>query len=387
MSTSDLAIFSHGFRLFFLAGAAWAAAVMVIWLGFVADVWDVAPAYGAYAWHAHETLFGFAMAVITGFLLTAVPNWTGRLPIRGNPLVWLFLLWAAGRLALMATGLIGPVPAMIVDSIFPIALALVVAREIVAGSNWRNLKTVALISVLAAANIGFQVELLRTGSAEYMERTALAAVIGLIMLIGGRIIPSFTRNWLARRGPGTLPQPFGQFDRVTLVVAGVALVAWIVWPMGVPTGVLQLIAGAGQAARLARWAGARTLAEPLVTILHIGYAFVPLGFLLAGLHALGLAGVGQSAAVHTWTVGAIGVMTLAVMTRASLGHTGHALTAGGGTVAIYALVAVAALARVAADLFPAWRSGLLLVAGLGWIAAFGGFVAIYGPILVRPRLS
>ncbi|MEX2033903.1 MAG: NnrS family protein, partial [Xanthobacteraceae bacterium] len=170
---------------------------MVFWLGFVIGVWSLSDDYGPVAWHAHEFLIGYVSAVAAGFLLTAIPNWTGRLPVSGGPLLALFLVWVAGRIALFAVTWLGLAVAMIVDSLFLIVFALVILREIVAGHNWRNLKTVALVSLLAAANVAFHVEVYFAGMPDYSLRLAIAVVVGLIMLIGGRIIPSFTRNWLA----------------------------------------------------------------------------------------------------------------------------------------------------------------------------------------------
>ena len=204
------------------------------------------------------------------------------------------------------------------------------------------------------------------------------------MLIGGRIVPSFTRNWLARRTPGRLPVTPDRFDVASLAVAAAALLLWIAAPEKPVTAVLCLAAGGLHVWRLARWAGDRTLAEPLVLILHVGYAFVPLGFLAAGVAALAPVTFPTGAAVHAWTAGAIGVMTLAVMTRATLGHAGRPLHATRGTVIVYLSVVVAAVLRVAAGLGPAPQA-LLHLAAAAWIAAFAGFAILYGPLLVRPR--
>jgi hypothetical protein len=214
------AFLSIGFRPFFLGGAAWAATAMVIWIGILAGWWLVAGDYGAVAWHAHEFLFGYIGAVMTGFLLTVVPNWTGRLPVRGRPLLALFLLWLVGRAALVFSDTIGVIPAATVDSLFLLTLAAVALREVIAGRNWRNLKVVGIIGLLAATNILFHAEVIATGVADYAARAATALVLILIMLIGGRIIPSFTRNWLVKQGVARLPVPFGRFDATSIVVAG-----------------------------------------------------------------------------------------------------------------------------------------------------------------------
>ncbi len=378
-------LFSHGFRPFFLAGAVWAVLAMVLWIGAVTGQWTIASDYGPVAWHAHELLFGYVSAAMTGFLLTAIPNWTGRLPVRGGPLLALSLLWLAGRAAMIASDEIGTVTAAAMDSLFLVAVALVVVREIVAGQNWRNLKTVGLVSALALANIGFHAETILAGAPDYALRAAVALVTGLIMLIGGRIVPSFTRNWLAQQGAKRLPVPFGPTDMRLIAGAAVALVAWVIAPETRVTGMLLLIAAAAQAFRLSRWAGYLTWRQPLVFVLHGAYAFVPLGFLLVGLSALWPDAIPPVDALHAWTAGAIALMTLSVMTRASLGHTGRALTAGAGTTAIYLAAALAALARLAVPLLPNFTMPLLDIAALAWIAAFAGFALLYGPMLTGPQ--
>jgi uncharacterized protein involved in response to NO len=236
----------------------------------------------------------------------------------------------------------------------------------------------AILVVLVLGNIVFHAEALMTGAAGYGTRIAIAAVIMMISLIGGRIVPSFTNNWLSRNNPGRLPVSFSQFDMVVLVISAGALVSWIFTPMHALSAVLLIAAGCLQAVRLARWAGDRTVADRLVLILHIGYAFVPLGFVMVGLAAFS-PDVPATAGIHAWTAGAIGLMTVAVMTRASLGHTGQPLQADRATQAVYALLFAAALVRIVAA-FTA-SVGLLEFAGLCWIAAFMLFVLLYGPLL------
>jgi uncharacterized protein involved in response to NO len=381
------AFLSIGFRPFFLGGASWAAAAMVIWIGMLAGWWLVVGDYGAVAWHAHEFLFGYIGAVMTGFLLTVVPNWTGRLPVRGRPLLALFLLWLAGRAALLFSDTIGVIPAVVVDSLFLLTLAAVALREVIAGRNWRNLKVVGIIGLLAATNILFHAEVIATGVADYAARAATALVLILIMLIGGRIIPSFTRNWLVKQGVARLPVPFGRFDAISIVVAAAALLSWVAAPDAVATGVALLVAGGVQTVRLARWAGAPTWREPLLLILHVGYAFVPIGFFAVGTAALRPDVIPPSGALHVWTAGGMVLMTLAVMTRATLGHTGRDLVAGGATCAIYLAAGVAMLTRVAAPAFPDASTPLLHLAAVAWILGFGLFAVWYGRMLVRPRVD
>jgi uncharacterized protein involved in response to NO len=381
------ALLSYGFRPFFLGAALWAILALTIWLGALAGRWELAPGYGALPWHAHEMLFGYSSAVLAGFLLTAVPNWTGRLPVVGWRLLLLFLLWCAARIAFLLTGTTGPLPAVVIDSLFLPCLLFVLGREIVVGRNWRNLRPLALVALLAAANIGFHAEVLNTGTAVAASRVGTAALIGLIMLIGGRIVPSFTHTWLLRMDPEHLPVSFNRFDIAALLVSGVALVLWIARPEHTATSVLFLTAAVLQFVRLWRWAGLYAWRAPLVLALHVGYAFVPLGFLLGAISIFEPQAFAGTAALHAWTVGAIGLMTLAVMTRATRGHTGRALTASGLTIAIYTAIIAASLLRIAAGAFPQDYGNLLELAGIAWIAAFGLFLIEYGPMLLGPRLK
>lgn len=385
------ALLTYGFRPFFLFGALHAALMVALWVPWHLGVIALPSAFPPVVWHAHELLFGFVPAIVAGFLLTAVPNWTGRLPVVGWPLAGLFGLWLLGRLAVAFSLHLPQLATALLSLLFPLALGAVIAREIVAGRNWRNLKVLAGVGALALAQALFHHEVSAHGRAVLGDHLAVAASLVLIMIVGGRIVPSFTINWLKANNPGPLPAPFGRFDQVAMAAGVAALAGWVASPLlplaQAPAALLLLAAGLLHLARQIRWRPWRTLAEPLVTVLHIGYLFVPAGFLLAGLAPWSGDGMVSTGATHAWTTGAIGVMTLAVMTRATRGHTGHPLTAPPGTVAIYALALAAALARILAALRPEFAMPLLSLAGLGWVGAFGLFALIYGPMLVRPRAA
>jgi uncharacterized protein involved in response to NO len=291
--------------------------------------------------------------------------------------------WLAGRYAVTLSGSIGWMGAAVLDCSFLMLMVAAVAREIVAGKNWRNLKMVALLGALAAGNVAFHLEAHFAGVAVYATRIGIAATVTLIMVVGGRIIPSFTRNWLARRGPGRLPAPFDRFDEDCIVLSLCSLGLWVAMPEELTTGVMMLAAAVANLLRLCRWAGDRTTADRLVLVLHVGYLFVPAGFLLNGLAAFDV--VLPSAGIHAWTVGAIGIMTLAVMSRASLGHTGRDLVASPGLQTVYALATIAAVTRVCAVVHPQWGDTLLPVAALAWAGAFLGFAALYVPLLCLPK--
>lgn len=331
-------------------------------------------------------LYGYLPAIVTGFLLTAVPNWTGRLPLQGRPLAVLLVVWIVGRIAISVSVVIGPLASGVIDILFLTLVAAAIAREVVSERNWRNLPSVLIVLVFLVGNVLFHVEDYQTGTAQFGTRLGIAAAVALISLIGGRVIPSFTRNWLVRENPGRLPVPFGRFDRFVLSVSLLALSLWVSLPSWPGTAGFMIAAAIAQAARLARWAGDRTLRDRLVLILHIGYAFVPIGYFFLAAAILFPLAVPFSAGIHAWTVGAIGTMTLAIMTRASLGHTGHELTAGPLTQTVYAAILIAALLRIAAAFAPD-AIALLHAAGAAWIAAFWAFVATYGPLLLRPRFS
>jgi uncharacterized protein involved in response to NO len=267
-----LALLSYGFRPFFLGAALWAFIAMVLWLGLLSGWWIFAGSYGVIAWHAHEFLFGYITAVMTGFLLTAIPNWTRRFPLQGRPLLALFVLWLAGRAAMLAVDEIGTIAAAIVDCAYLVTLTAVITREIVAGSNWRNLRVAVLVALTAVANIVFQIEVVIYAAPTYGLRLAVAAIVGLIMVVGGRITPSFTSNWLTRQGNGKRPAPLDRFDIGSIALAALALVAWVAAPDWYGTAALLLVMALAQAARLSRWAGAQTWREPILFDLHVGYA-------------------------------------------------------------------------------------------------------------------
>lgn len=376
-------IFSYGFRPFFLAAGVWAIAAMALWIGALAAGWAIGGSYGGPYWHAHEMLFGYSSAALAGFLLTAVPNWTGRLPVSGTPLILLFSLWCAGRLALLAPDILGLGLSVAVDAAFLPMLLAICTREIVAGRKWKDLKILAGLFALALANIGFHLLVAWGGEAALANRLAVGAFVMLVAIMGGRVVPSFTRNWLVKRHEINLPVPYNGFDTIALFIGLGALLLWVVFPDAVWTALACLAAGALHLQRLWRWKGWQTWDEKLVLVLHLGYAFVPLGFLAIAVVPLGW--VEPVAALHVFTVGAIGVMTLAMMSRATRGHTGLPLAASRWTTAGYVAVIAAALLRPMAGWWPDYSTELLSATGLCWIVAFTLYVAEYGPALAGRR--
>lgn len=376
-------ILAYGFRPFFLAAGLWAVLAMGLWIAALASGLPIGGSYGGAAWHAHEMLFGYSSAALAGFLLTAIPNWTGRLPVSGAPLALLFAVWLAGRLALIAPDLLGLPLAIAADCAFLPLLLTICLREIVAGRKWRDLKVLAGLAALALANAGFHALIVWNGDTGLASRLAISAYVMLIGIVGGRIVPSFTRNWLAKRHVITLPAPYDRLDTFTLLAALPALALWIALPGHWATSLAAIAAGLLHLSRLGRWQGWRTGAERLVLVLHLAYLFLPLGFFAIALAPPGW--LDPASALHVFTIGAIGLMTLAVMSRATRGHTGLPLTAPASTAASYALLLAAALLRPAAMLFPDFAMRLIEISGLFWMAAFTLYVIEYAPAILGRR--
>jgi uncharacterized protein involved in response to NO len=381
------ALLSAGFRPFFLLSAVWAAVAVPLWLVLSAGDAQLPTILAPAIWHGHEMIFGFAAATVAGFLLTAIPNWTGRMPLQGWPLAVLVSLWLAGRIGMLLSASIGAMGTTVLDLAFPAAFLAVVAREIIAGRNWRNLPMIGALTGLLLANALVHLGALDLAdTAAFGNQLGIAVLILLISLVAGRIIPSFTRNWLAKQRPDLSgPASFDWLDRAVLGATVAALAGWLAAPDATATGWLCIATGLAHWLRLARWRGAATLTEPLLWVLHLGYSWIGLGFVLLGLTGLS-SWLPPFTALHALTVGAIGTMTLAVMTRATLGHTGRPLAAGTGTTTIYALVTVAAILRLLA---PAAGTSYLLtlsLAGAAWSAAFGLFAILYLRPLSLPRV-
>lgn len=376
---------TQGFRPFFLAAGLWGAAALGIWIVMLTTGATLPSRFDPLTWHIHEMLFGFMMAAIGGFLLTAIPNWTGRLPIRGRPLAFLAGLWLLGRIVCLVSAYIPSWLVIGCDLSFSVALVAVAAREIVSGRNWRNLRMVAPVIVLIIANLLMHLQANGVAvPAGLGWRLGLAAVIVLISAVAGRIVPSFTRNWLTKRPGSVLPATHGWIDRAALGILHTGLFAWAFIPEFHVVGLLLLLGASLNLLRLLRWRGGAVAAEPLLLVLHVGYAWLVLGTALLGLSALDVR-LPQSAGIHALAVGASGTMILAVMTRATRGHTGRNLTADWGTKLIYILVTLAAIARVVAAFSVYWSMPLLVASAVFWIAALAGFVLWYGPMLLAPR--
>jgi uncharacterized protein involved in response to NO len=377
--------FSLGFRPFFLGASLFAGVAVPMWILVLAEIVDINFLYPPREWHVHEMVFGFLPCVIAGFILTAIPNWTDRPPLCGLPLALLFILWIAGRLS-MACPWVPSLAAAVVDGSFLVALAGVIWREIIAGRVWDRVPIGILISVYALANILFHILVLRNHDTDLAARVALGLLMVLLALIGGRITPSFTEDFLDEAGIKKQPAAFSPLDGIAILFVVVAALSWMAQPHHIITGWLLIAAGVANLIRLSRWHGWMTWHEPLVLILHVGYGWLAFSLVILGGSILEW-GLHPIDAIHTLTTGAVGTMTLAVMTRATLGHTGRPKHAGMLTVLIYLLVSLGAVLRLLAPIIEGSTTLILGLATIGWSGAYLLFAMKFGSYILAPSLD
>lgn len=377
-----LAPFALGFRPFFLAAGIWAVLLMALWMLVLLGNLDLG-AWSPLVWHGHEMLFGFTVAVIAGFLLTAAQNWTGIRTPSGAPLAALFMLWLAGRLGFLIPGL-PPVLVALVDLAFLPLLAGALALPILKARQLHNYPFPLMLLALTAANALVHLEVLgwTASTAGLGLHLAVYVVVTMIIVMGGRVIPSFTDNKLrtrARRWP--------VIERLVVPSTLAALLASLLAPDLIITALFAAIAAAVHFVRLAGWYTHKYWSVPLLWILHLGYAWIALGFALLALSAAGIEGAAGSA-LHAFTAGGIGVLTLGMMARVSLGHTGRLLEPVPLMTLAFIEIGLAALLRVAVPLFfPASHAAAMTASGLLWMVGFGLFTVLYAPVLLRPRVD
>jgi uncharacterized protein involved in response to NO len=377
------ALFALGFRPFFLAAGTFAVLSMGLWLAMLPGGLAVPAGLSSLAWHGHEMLFGFAVAVIAGFLLTATQNWTGIPMPKGGPLAALFALWLAGRLLLWL-----PVPyvvAALVDLLFLPAVLVAVLRPVLRMKQARNYAFSVMLLGMTFANLLFHAAVLELAPISPLHGLTLALYLIVLMMVvmGGRIIPYFTERRVSSTAKKwTLVEWLAPATAVATMVAALlsqhlhALLALVV--------PLAVAAAAANAVRLAGWQAKRLWEVPLLWVLHLGYGWIVIGFALDALVAAGL--VSPFLALHAYATGGIGVLTLGMMSRVALGHTGHILEAPKIMAWAFALMNLAAAVRVFGPLLlPAQTATLHLLGGMLWMAAFAAFVVVYAPMLWRPR--
>ena len=377
-------LFALGFRPFFLMAGIFAVILMALWAGAFVTNRPLTTYYGMTGWHSHEMIFGYACAVIAGFLLTAVRNWTGMETAKGPPLAGLSALWLAGRIMPFFPGALPSWLIALVDLLFLPALALSLAIPLVRGGQKRNLFFIPLLGALALADLLVHLELFgfAYGSARTGNFLALDLIILLIVIMGGRVIPFFTERALS----GVSPKRWRWLEWTSIASVIAFMLAELFLPGSIPAGVMAGLAAASNGLRLAGWYTKRFWAVPLLWVLHLGYAWVVVGFCLKTLAVLDL--VPPQLTLHAFTVGGIGVLTLGMMARVSLGHTGRPLKAAGPVAFAFALINLAAVLRgIVPIIFPYWLLQLAALSGGLWILSFLIFVVIYTPILISPRVD
>ncbi|MDE0723766.1 MAG: NnrS family protein [Alphaproteobacteria bacterium] len=381
-------LFSIGFRPFFLLAGVQAVFSIVAWGLMYAGVLKLSSVWeNPVLWHGHEMVFGFAMAVIAGFLLTAAANWTGRAPLQSWPLAFLAGLWIAGRLC-MAMSILTPMQTAIVDSLFIPAVALSLAPMLIGAGKLKNMAFLVILSLFAVLNILMHLSVLGVIelSAETLLFTAVHIIIFLIAVIGGRVLPFFTQNGMTQRGRALEVKVYPYVNELSLVLLlATCIYGYLSAFNGAVFGVLALLASAVHFARLTQWQGHKTLSVPIVWILHLGYFWLVVGLFLEGLYAL--LGMGSfQAALHTLTIGAIGTMILGMMTRVCLGHTGRPITSLKSMVLAYVLLQGAVISRLLGEMWlVTFYTESILLSGILWATGFGLFILVYFPILISKR--
>ncbi|MES1943548.1 NnrS protein superfamily [Salinisphaera sp. PC39] len=379
-------LLAYPFRPFFLLAALYAAVGVLAWVGYLFGGWPLSLGDAPVRWHAHEMLLGFLPAAITGFLLTAMTNWTGAPPLAGRGLLALVALWLAGRAAMWTGTWLPAWLVAAVDLAYLPVLAIYIARVLLRYGNRRNLFLAGVIGLFALANLLFHLQALGwTATAIAGERLALNLITLLMVVIAGRITPAFTANWLRIHGEDPdVVQRLPNLDRAAIAATALMIPVDLIPGLPLAGALLALAASVANGARLTLWSGWHVWREPLLWILHLGYLWIVAALLLKGLQPFA-DGIIPTAWIHAVTAGAAGTLIMGVMTRVSLGHTGRALSLPPFGLGMYAAVLAAGLLRVAAALgLLDYRLGVSASA-LAWAVGFGLFVIAYWPILSRPR--
>ena len=369
------------FRPFYLGGSALAAIAIFLWLstwfhGYVPPAQPMAPLL----WHVHEMVYRFAAAIIIGFLFTAARNWTGLPLPAGTPLAFLFGLWLAARLGMYFAY---DAAAAILDSSLLIIVAAVLSRSFIRARSYTNMPMALVLILLAASNITFHAAMLGYATLDPMLplRAALFLVIMMELIIGARIVPGFTISGV----PGLKIRRSKPLNYTTQALAALAFITFVAGAPAPIAGPLAILAGLLGLIQLAGWKPWAARSRPILLILHISYAWIPVGLIMLGLASFGVWGVTVSAAIHALAAGSIGGLILGMITRTSLGHSGAIVRAGRCELTMYTLVIIAALCRVAAALIPSFYVWGMTAAGVAWMAAFMTFAIAYAPMLLGKR--
>jgi uncharacterized protein involved in response to NO len=386
-------LFGDGFRVFFLSAGLFAILSMILWELYLAihalgGLMDLPTAAPPHLWHAHEMIFGYGAAALGGFFLTAVPNWTGA---KSAPHVFIAVvagLWLAGRLAVWFSGSLPSVPVALADLAFVPVLAVKILTQLIRRPKPQQLIFLVMLALFWTGNLLVHLEWLGWTSDTLWAglRAGLLTLCAMIMVLGGRVTPGFTRNAMVQSGrTDSLPRNPGPLAATAIAAALSQPAGYLLGAPDSLLGPLALVAGAAGLARVALWQGLWTRDKPILWTLHLSYAVNAAGFIALGLACLGLGS--EVAALHLLGIGGVGGMTLSVMSRAALGHTGRALVAPGPVALAYALIPLAALARFAGSEFPVLYTSAVLTAGVLWCFAFALFVIAMWPVFWGPRQS
>ena len=378
--------FSYGFRPFFILSAAYAIYAIVTWVLFTQGISFNNTWANSIVWHIHEMVFGFAIATVAGFLLTAVPNWTGIPNTKGKPLVALVILWIAGRIALNIPELPAYV-AMTVDIMFIPSLALTLAVPLIKSKNYKNLVFIALLTVLTICNIAIHLGNLNIISPSNVIPSFISTVVILqmIVIISGRIIPFFTKMALEAKGTKIEVKEVNHANIVSII--GFPTLAITALFIGYKTNIFAaicLVVATAHLIRLSRWHSLKTLNNPVLVILHVGYLWIPIGLIMLAMHISTGFSTFQAIA-HAFTTGVISTMILGMMSRVALGHTGRMMKVSPAITLSFALVQITTILRVLCGILPESYNSLLLTSSILWAVAFGLFLIIYVPILITAR--
>jgi uncharacterized protein involved in response to NO len=380
----DTPLFNLGFRAFFALAGLSALFLIILWNGFYKGTVTMTNYFAPNEWHAHEMLLGYSVAVMAGFLLTAVKNWTGQATITGDKLAGLCLLWLYGRIVPFYAGLLPDGLIAFIDFAFLPVLAYQVSQPILRSKNYRNLVFIVILLVLAVGNSLIHADklgLLSDGVATGLH-LVIATIILLILVIAGRVFPFFTERGLT--GVLIIKNPL--LDYLSIASAALVFILQLFHSSGTLLALVALLASIANIARIAYWYVGKIWYVPLLWVLYVGYGWIILGFMFTALSAYEW--VSPALALHAFTLGGIGVLTLGMMARVALGHTGHILKASNTIALAFVLLNLAAIGRVLLPIaLPAWYNGFMYFATLSWLAAFALFVFVYAPILTSARVD
>jgi uncharacterized protein involved in response to NO len=381
---NGFALFALGFRPFFLLAGIAAVAMLAVWVGLYRGDVALGNYYGTVVWHSHEMLFGYAAAVVAGFLLTAVRNWTGVDTITRIPLAILAGIWVLGRVLPFLSEVLPGAVIAVVDLLFIPALVVAIAHPIIKAKMWNNLFFVPLLLAYAAGNALLHAQLLglTENTLNAANTLGIAMIILLLAIMGGRVIGFFIERGLG----GVQVKSWPLVEKLCIISILFYFSLELMLSSGVVLAVTALLTAVIHTIRLVGWYHKGVWSISLLWVLYLGYAWIAVGFLLKALAALGY--ISPFLALHAFTAGAIGVMTLGMMARVSLGHSGREMRAVKGISLAFALVNLAAIVRVLLPMvMPDHYVALISASGVIWVVAFLLFAFVYTPILIRPRVD